>query len=94
MSIQNIRLLLNQLQDEIRTTDLDPETRRMIEDLEAEVQSVHDIDSDDSDRDMDGADTTQIAEQATLLETRFAAEHPTAERVMREIINTLARIGI
>jgi len=33
-------------------------------------------------------------ERAELLEARFAIDHPTVERFMREVIDTLAKIGV
>jgi hypothetical protein len=33
-------------------------------------------------------------ERAKLLEARFAISHPTVERFMREVIDTLAKIGV
>ncbi len=35
-----------------------------------------------------------VLEDAIALEARFAANHPVAERVIRELIDSLGRIGI
>jgi hypothetical protein len=35
-----------------------------------------------------------VLERARELETNFAAQYPTAERFMREVIEALARMGI
>ncbi len=35
-----------------------------------------------------------ILDDAIALEARFAATHPVAERLLRELINSLSRIGI
>ena len=35
-----------------------------------------------------------VMEDAIALEARFAANHPVAERLIREVIDTLGRIGI
>ena len=40
------------------------------------------------------ADTDILLERAKLLEADFATSHPTAERFMREVIDTLVRMGI
>ena len=41
-----------------------------------------------------GAEIEQALESARELEVRFAVEHPVAERIVRELITTLERIGI
>jgi len=35
-----------------------------------------------------------VDDHSRSVETRFAVEHPVAERFLREIIDTLSRIGI
>jgi len=35
-----------------------------------------------------------VIDQAKAVETRFAVEHPTAERFLREIVEALSRVGI
>jgi hypothetical protein len=91
MSVDNIRRLLAELHTELHSelgdSELDSETRAMMTRLDTDVQGLLEQEQEDG-------DPSQIAEQAGLLEARFAAEHPMAEKVMREIINTLARIGI
>ena len=34
-----------------------------------------------------------VLEQAKMLEARFATDHPVAERFMREVIDTLVKLG-
>jgi len=42
---------------------------------------------------VDTAENT-VMDDAIELEARFAASHPVAERILRELINNLSRIGI
>ena len=35
-----------------------------------------------------------LLEEAVALEALFAAEHPVAEKMLRELINSLSRLGI
>lgn len=35
-----------------------------------------------------------LLEEAVALEALFAAEHPTAEKILRELVNSLGRLGI
>ena len=39
-------------------------------------------------------EVTSRVERAKLLEAKFAINHPTVERFMREVIDTLAKIGV
>lgn len=40
------------------------------------------------------ANSTSLQDQINQLEAEFAAEHPTAERILREIMDVLSRIGV
>ena len=42
----------------------------------------------------DSAPTTSILEDAIALEARLANHYPAAESLMRELVNTLSRLGI
>lgn len=85
MSNDEVRRLLRRLRNELEDTELDTETRAALAQLDTDI---HRVIGDDDD---DGYD---VVEQARRLESRFAAEHPTANRVLREIIDTLGKIGI
>jgi hypothetical protein len=87
MSNNEIRQLLAKLQDEIQKTDLDVETRSLVQKLDADIHEL--LESDTV-----GAKTNSVVERAKALETNFASEHPAAERFMREVIDTLVRMGI
>lgn len=87
MSNRRIRELLARLQREIQDAELDDDTRSMVHDLDAEI---HDLLAAGSDA--EGSDS--VVEKARELETSFAAEHPTIERFLREVIDALVRMGI
>jgi hypothetical protein len=40
------------------------------------------------------SDSASMLDDAIALEARFAASHPVAEKTIRELINTLSKIGI
>jgi hypothetical protein len=83
MSANRIRELLKELDGELRRTDdLDAETRAMLADL-GERMDAGDPGNEDS-----------IRDSARELESRFAASHPTAERLAREIADLLTKMGI
>jgi hypothetical protein len=87
MSNEKIRELLAKLHDEVQETELDADTRSSLRELDADI---HDL--------LDSATPTQklssVTERAKLLEAEFAISHPAVERFMREVIDTLAKIGV
>lgn len=87
MSNEQIRDLLARLQDEIRKTGLDDETREMVRALDADI---HDLMNPETEL----ADSGSIVERAKELEASFASEYPAAERFVREVIDALVRMGI
>lgn len=87
MSNEKIRELLAKLHDEIEHTDVDAETRALMQALESDIHQLIDSDTEKS-------DSGSIVETAQKLEADFAIQHPLAERVVREIVETLARMGV
>ncbi len=85
MSNTQIRELLAKLQQEIKNTELDDDTRAMVRDLDADIHGLLEKPGEDSD---------SVLEKARELETNFATEHPTIERFLREVIDVLVRMGI
>jgi hypothetical protein len=87
MSNEKIRELLARLQDEVQDTELDADTRSSLRDLDADIHDL--LDSATSEQKI-----SSVTERAKLLEAQFAISHPTAERFIREVIDTLAKIGV
>jgi hypothetical protein len=87
MSTEQIKNLLEELQDEIHKTELDDETRSLVHQLDTDIQSLLAADADP-------AEAESVVMRAKALEASFATEHPTAERFMREVIDVLVRMGI
>jgi hypothetical protein len=87
MSNEKIRELLAKLQNEVQETELDADTRSSLRELDADI---HDL--------LDSATPEQklssVTERAKLLEAKFAISHPAVERFIREVIDTLAKIGV
>lgn len=85
MSSERVRNLLKQLRRELETADVDPETRALMRALDADIQKTL------------GQNTNPIGvlmQRAEALEVKFAASHGVAEKILREIIDTLAKIGV
>ena len=86
MSQERVRLLLSELQQELeRTEQVDEETLELVRKLDKDIDAL-----------IDEAEqrNSPVMDDAIALEARFATEHPVAEKLLRELIDNLARIGI
>ena len=88
MNDKNLKELLNSLHALLEKTDeVDPETLELVRNLDEEINRL--VESDSSEGDFDN-----VVDQAKSVETRFAVDHPVAERFLREIIEALSKVGI
>ena len=87
MSKEKLRSLLQQLHEELTTTEVDAETLALIKTLDADIQALVEADPAQG-------DSASVVERAKSLEAGFASKHPTAERFMREVIDALGKMGI
>ena len=88
MNDKNLKELLNSLHAVLEKTDeVDPETLELVRNLDEEINRL--VESDSSEGDFDN-----VVDQAKSVETRFAVDHPVAERFLREIIDALSKVGI
>ena len=87
MSNDKIKTLLRDLHVEIQDTQVNNETRSLLKTLESDVENLFDTAAESS-------DTTSVLDLAQKLEAVFAVSHPEAERFTREIIDTLAKMGV
>jgi len=86
LSQARVRELLAQLHEELDTADeLDEETLALARKLDRDIDTL-----------IENAENRNSPEldDAIALEAQFAARHPMAERIMRELIATLGRMGI
>jgi len=87
MSEQRLRELMSELAQELeKTEEVDPELLATIKRLEADIDDLVDPETDSS--------NNSVMDDAIALEASFAVNYPTAEKILRELINTLSRIGI
>ncbi len=87
MSDTEVRDLLERLKSEIQNAELDAETRKLMMDLDAEIHGLLETDADKE-------ALASVADRAREIEADFESDHPLAVRVLREIIQSLARMGI
>lgn len=87
MSNERIRELLANLHEEVQKADLDADVRSSLQELDSEIHDLLDSSTTEPSK-------ASVMEQAKLLEAEFAISHPTVERFMREVIDTLAKIGV
>ena len=87
MSEQRIKELINELIKELESTDgVTEEAVSVARQLESNIDDLVNPEVDTSEN--------TILDDAIALEASFAASHPVAEKLIRELINTLSRIGI
>ena len=84
MSKERVKELLGQLREELRRADVDEELDEIFGELDDEIHAVVDTD----------ADVNDLIDRAKGFEADFASRHPAVERFMREVIDTLVRMGI
>ena len=88
MNDMSLKELLNSLHAVLEKTDeVDPETLELVRNLDEEINRL--VESDSTEGDFDN-----VVDQAKSVETRFAVDHPVAERFLREIIDALSKVGI
>ena len=87
MSEERILELLKELHQELKGTEgLSEELAGTVQKLEADIADAVNPDGDTSEN--------TILDDAIALEAVFAVSHPVAEKLIRDVINTLSRIGI
>jgi ATP phosphoribosyltransferase len=85
MNKERVERLLKELRQELDAAEVDVETQSLASALDADIQAL--LASKKS-------PTDTLLKQAKAVEVRFAVEHPMAERILRELVDTLARIGV
>ena len=88
MSDQELKALLEKLHRELASTrSVSAETLDRVRELDADIHKLV----------ASGAKTEvfeTVMDRARALESRFAVNHPVAERFMAQIMDSLARMGI
>ena len=88
MGDENLKKLLSQLNDVLDDTEsVDDETLALVRELDQEIHRL--TESGAAAEEFDG-----VLDQARSAEATFALEHPVAARFLREIIDSLSRVGI
>jgi uncharacterized coiled-coil protein SlyX len=86
MKKRTIQEILAQLRHELRRAqDIDPDALRRTEELHRDIEGIDD---------RNDHDIQSLLDRARELETRFAAQHPTLERVARDLADALAKMGV
>ena len=86
MKQRKIHEIVARLRDELqRAEGVDIESRRKMEQFHRDLEQLED--SND-------ADVDSLLDRARELETRFAADHPTLERIARDLADAIGKMGI
>jgi phosphate uptake regulator len=88
MSEPDLKGLLSRLNDALEGTErVDEETLALVRELDEEIHRLTEAGAQVD-------DVEGVLDQAKSMETRFAVDHPVAERFLREIVDALSRVGI
>lgn len=87
MSNQKVRQLVDQLMAEVKASELDEESMQKLRGFESAIDDYISTDSA-------SLEDQSILDKAKSLEITFAQKHPTAEGIMRDIMNTLVGMGV
>jgi len=86
LSERKVRELLDELDRELsRSEELDEETLEAVRQLDRDIDEV--IRSSEQ-------KNSPVLDDAIALEAQFAVNHPVAERLVRELIAVLGRMGV
>ena len=87
MSEQRIKQLMNELLVELdQAENVRDETASIARQLESDIDDLVNPQLD--------SDENTVLDDAIALEAVFAVSHPVAEKIIRELINNLSKIGI
>jgi hypothetical protein len=87
MNEEKIKQLVAELLEEISQSDsIDTELLTSAQKLESDIEALLNPETDSSEN--------TVMDDAIALEASFAANYPVAEKIIRELVNTLSRIGI
>jgi hypothetical protein len=87
MTNSEIRNLLVKLRNEVQKSQLDAETQDLMRDLESDIHKLMDPEQTD-------VETESVLNRAREVEANFESDHPTAVRILSEVIGALSRMGI
>ncbi len=83
-----VKELMRRLHEELESADrIDPELQGLVRDLDSDIRRILKSGAG-------AGEAESLMDRATALETRFAARHPVAERVLREIVEALGKMGV
>lgn len=84
--MKNIKAVLAKLTEELQQAeDVDSDARETLEGVHRDAGQL---------QGPDGTETEWVLERVNELESRFAATHPVLERIMRELADAIAKMGI
>lgn len=83
-----VKELMRRLHEELESADrIDPELLELVRDLDADIHRILKTGAG-------AGEAESLIDRAAALETRFAARHPVAERVLREVVEALGKMGV
>jgi len=91
MDKQELAALLKKLQAELESGQpVDGQLKQQLQALDQDIQKVLAQDSPQA----QSTDEASLGERATEIEARFASEHPYLASTLRDVMDTLGKMGI
>jgi hypothetical protein len=88
MADQGMKELMSRLHSALSGVDkVDPDLMSLVRELDGDIHRL--MQAEEA-----SASVQTMLDRAAALETRFATDHPRAERVLREIVETLEKMGV
>lgn len=89
MQRDQLKATLNTLHETLsHESDMDPELKDLLQTLDADIHGLL------ADAAEPAPETSSLMDAAETLAARFAADHPRAEPIVREIVAILGRMGV
>jgi hypothetical protein len=87
MGIEKVKLLLSELQKELKdpSVDVDETTRQQLQEMDVKIHKV---------LNQNNQQANDIYDELVKMEYEFLNNHPVASNIMREIVSLLSRAGI
>lgn len=90
MPAEQLKKALKRVHEELgKTRDVDDDLKEMLRDIDRDIDRVL---AEESPSGVDDDET--MSERVEILASRFSAEYPRLEMLLREVSDTLAKLGI
>jgi len=94
MSIETLEALHQELKQWLQQEKIEGKTKEQLSSIDQQVDSLLEQLKSETESSSNNEQNPTMMDTLQILETRFAAEHPEAEQILRRLINHLSNMGI